>query len=292
MAWSNNLFYVAFLSQIFLMSYYFPNKILVRMKYVLATYPPATYPKLYPKPIEHYKMAHIAFRYVSHFILLLGLLILFAVMFWVDHSTFADDGFISEAWPAAYGMIQFLPLMAIEFSGFSQLKQMRKANAASKRIADLRRRGLTDLVSPKLLSIALLLFAAAILVDLYVHDFTIAWGHDTIVRALVLTLTNGLLAILGAWNLYGRKLNPHQSSEDRIQHISVSLNSLIYISMALSVFFAMTAAGDRYNLDFVDAVIMSIYFQAIALLSLGYTLRSIKPDEIDFDVYKDDAAAA
>ena len=77
-----------------------------------------------------------------------------------------------------------------------------------------------------------------------------------------------------------------------MQRISVSLNSLIYISMALSVFFAMTAAGDRYNLDFVDAVIMSIYFQAIALLSLGYTLRSIKPDEIDFDVYKNDAAIA
>jgi len=189
-------------------------------------------------------------------------------------------------------MIQFLPLMAIELSGFSQLKQMRKANAVSKRVADLRRRGLTDLVSPKLLSVALLLFAAAILVDLYVHDFTVAWGHDTIERALVLTLTNGLLAIFGAWILYGRKLNPHQSSEDRIRQISVSLNSFVYISMALSVFFAVTAAGDRYNLDFVDAAIMSVYFQAIALLSLGYALRSIKPGEIDFDVYKNDAAAA
>jgi hypothetical protein len=291
MAWSNNLFYIAFLSQIFLMSFYLPNKILVRMKYVAATYPPETYPKLYPKPIDHYEMARIALRYVSYFILLLGLLILFAVIFWVDHSTFADDGFISEAWPAAYGIIQFLPLMAIELSGFSQLKQMRKANSASKRIADLRRRGLTDLVSPRLLGIALLLFATAIFVDLYVHDFTVAWGHDTMERALVLTLTNGLLAVFGAWILYGQKLNPHQSSEDRIQTISVSLNSLIYISMAMSVFFAMTAAGDRYNLDFLDAVIMSIYFQAIALLSLGYTLRSIKPDEIDFDVYKNDATA-
>ena len=25
-------------------------------------------------------------------------------MFWVDHSTFADEGIISEAWPAAVGM--------------------------------------------------------------------------------------------------------------------------------------------------------------------------------------------
>jgi hypothetical protein len=292
MAWSNNLFYIAFLSQIFLMSYYFPNKLLARMRNVLSTYPPETYPKLYPRPIEHYKMAHLAYKYVSRFILLLGLFILFAVMFLVDHSTFADDGFISEMWPAAYGMIQFLPLMAVEFSELSHFKQMRKAKSKSKRSADLRRRGLTDLVSPPLLGMAVLLFAGAILFDLYVHDFAVTWSHDTIQRALVMAVTNGLLAIVGAWTLHGRKLDPHQSAEDRIQRMSVNLKSFLYVSMALSVFIAITAADDVYNLDAVDAVIMSVYFQAITLLSLGYTLRNLKLDEIDFDVYKNDVAAA
>ena len=292
MAWSNNLFYIAFLSQIFLMSYYFPNKLLARMRNVLSTYPPETYPKLYPRPIEHYKMAHLAYKYVSRFILLLGLFILFAVMFLVDHSTFADDGFISEMWPAAYGMIQFLPLMAVEFSELSHFKQMRKAKSKSKRTADLRRRGLTDLVSPPLLGMAVLLFAGAILFDLYVHDFAVTWGHDTIQRALVMAVTNGLLAIVGAWTLHGRKLDPHQSAEDRIQRMSVNLKSLLYVSMALSVFIAITAADDAYNLDAVDAVIMSVYFQAVSLLSLGYTLRNLKLDDIDFDVYKNDVAAA
>jgi len=292
MAWSNNLFYIAFLSQIFLMSYYFPNKLLARMRNVLSTYPPETYPKLYPRPIEHYKMAHLAYKYVSRFILLLGLFILFAVMFLVDHSTFADDGFISEMWPAAYGMIQFLPLMAVEFSELSHFKQMRKAKSKSKRTADLRRRGLTDLVSPPLLGMAVLLFAGAILFDLYVHDFAVTWGHDTIQRALVMAVTNGLLAIVGAWTLHGRKLDPHQSAEDRIQRMSVNLKSMLYVSMALSVFIAITAADDAYNLDAVDAVIMSVYFQAVSLLSLGYTLRNLKLDDIDFDVYKNGVTAA
>lgn len=292
MAWSNNLFYIAFFSQIFLMSYYFPNKLLARMRNVLSTYPPETYPKLYPRPIEHYKMAHLAYKYVSRFILLLGLFILFAVMFLVDHSTFADDGFISEMWPAAYGMIQFLPLMAVEFSELSHFKQMRKAKSKSKRSADLRRRGLTDLVSPPLLGMAVLLFAGAILFDLYVHDFAVTWSHDTIQRALVMAVTNGLLAIVGAWTLHGRKLDPHQSAEDRIQRMSVNLKSFLYVSMALSVFIAITAADDVYNLDAVDAVIMSVYFQAITLLSLGYTLRNLKLDDIDFDVYKNDVTAA
>lgn len=289
MAWSNNLFYIAFLSQIFLMSYYLPNKLLARMQHILATYPPETYPKLYPRPIEHYKIAHLALKYGSRFVLLLGFLILFAVMFWVDHSNFADHGFISSVWPAAYAMLQFLPILAIELSEFSHFKQMRKANTASKHIADLRRRKLTDLVSPKLLIMALLVFSGAILFDLYVHNFDVTWGHDTVQRALVLTITNVFLAIVGAWHLYGRKLDPHQSVEDRIQRISVGLKSLLFVSMALSVFIATTAADDLYSLDFIDAVIMSVYFQGIALLSLVYTLNNIKPDEIDFDVYRSDA---
>jgi len=53
----------------------------------------------------------------------------------------------------------------------------------------------------------------------------------------------------------------------------------------LSVFIAVIADDDMYNLAFADAAIMSVYFQAIALFSLAYVLRSIKPDEIDFDVY-------
>jgi hypothetical protein len=292
MAWSNNIFYIAFLSQIFLLSYYFPNKLLARMRHVLASYPPAEYPRLYPKPVEHYKLAHLAFKYVCRFILLLGLFVLFAVVFLVDHGSFADDGFISEAWPAAYGVIQFLPLMAMEFSEYSHFKQMRKANSASKRSAELRRRSVTDLVSPGLLGTTVALFAAAILFDLYVHDFAVSWGHDTIQRALVMSVTNGLLLVVGAWNLYGRKLDPHQTAHDRSRRTAVTLKSLLYISMALSVFIAMTAADDMYDLDFIDALLMSVYFQAITLLSLGYTLRNIKLEQIDFDVYKNGEAAA
>jgi hypothetical protein len=291
MAWSNNIFYIAFISQIFILSYYFPKMLLARMQHVLASYPPEQYPKLYPRPIEHYKRAHRGFKTICVSVFLLGVLILFAVMFWVDHETFADHGFISVAWPAAYGMIQFIPLMIVEFSELGHMKQMRSANSTSTRTADLRRRGLTDLASPILIGMALLAYAGAILFDLYVHDFAVSWGHDTVQRAVTMTVTNGLLVIIGAWNLYGRKLNPHQSADDRIQIISVNLKSLLLISIALSAFIAVGAADDIVNLDAFEAVIMSVYFQVIAVFTIGYSLRNIKPDEIDFEVYKKDAAA-
>jgi len=53
------------------------------------------------------------------------------------------------------------------------------------------------------------------------------------------------------------------NDEDRIQRMSVNLKSLLYFSMALSVFIAITAADNMYKLDFIEAVIMSVYFQAI-----------------------------
>ena len=57
MAWSNNLFYIVFLGQILLTSWYFPRRLLGRMQHVLDTYPPSQYPKLYPRPVEEYRMA-------------------------------------------------------------------------------------------------------------------------------------------------------------------------------------------------------------------------------------------
>ena len=69
----NILFYFVFLSQIILISFYFPRQMLKRMKYVLATYPPAKYPNLYPKPSEYYEKVQRYYKNSNLFILLVGL---------------------------------------------------------------------------------------------------------------------------------------------------------------------------------------------------------------------------
>ena len=283
---ANVFFGIAFLGQIFVISYYFPRKLLARMEYVRETYPRSQYPRLYPKPADYYAVGLWAFRLATRIIFALGFVILFAIFFWVDHSTFAADGYISEAFPGAYGIIQFLPLMALEISEFSQFKLMRKAHVAKTRTADLRRRGLLSVVSPVLLGLTVALYIGAILVDLYAHQFTISWGHDTVQRTLVLTITNLLLAVVGAWLLYGKKLNPHQTASERIRLIKTSLHSFLYLSMALSIFWMTQAADDLYSLDFLDATIMSLYFQLMVFLSLGRTLRNMPLEDINFDVYK------
>lgn len=289
--WTDTLFYITFLSQIFLLSYYLPTKVLDRMQYVLETYPPSKYPKLYPMPLEYYKMGQWGFKLVTRGIVALGFVILYAVIFLVDHSTFADDKYISEFWPALYGVIQFAPLMVLEFTGFSQFKLMRKANTATTRTAALRPRRLLDFVSPMLVAITILLYIMVILFDLYVHDYVFDWGHDTLRRAAVITATNVLLGSVGAWNLYGRKQNPHQTNDDRNKQIATALSSFFYVSIAMSVFFITQVVNDVIDMNFLDATLMSLYFQAITLLSLGHALRRFRLEDIDFDVYRNGTAA-
>ena len=286
----NSLFYIVFIGQIFLMSYYFPRKMLERMKCVVATYPPSEYPLLYPRPVEYYQKGQWMFELVYRGIFLLGVVILLLIMFVVDHANFADDGFISEIWPAVYGIIQFVPLMMLEFTEFSGFKQMRKANVSTTRKASLQPRHLVDFVAPWIIGLAIFLFLASITFDFYVHQFIFDWGHDTVQRTIVLIGTNACLAGLGIWHLRGRKLDPHQAAGDRTNQISANLKSLFFVSAAMSVYFMTAAADDVYDLDFLSASLLSLYFQAIAWLSIGQMLRSVRLEDIDFEVYKKDAS--
>lgn len=286
MAWSSTVFYIVFLGQIILLSFIVPRKLLSRMQHMLKTYPPAEYPKLYPRPIEHYYIAHDRFRLVNNAILGVGLFVLFSVMFLIDHSTFADDGYISEAFPAAYGMLQMVPLMILELSEFSHMKLMRRTNPSPTRRADLKRRRVTDLVSPALIAVTVIVAAGSVLYDFYVHDFAVSWGHDTAQRTITLLVTNLMLLAVGLWQVYGKKLDPHQTSEDRLRRAAAGIRSLLYVSMAMSIFFVTAAADDVYDIDALDAILMSVYFQVIVLLSVGTVCNAVQPEDINFDVYK------
>ena len=51
------------------------------------------------------------------------------------------------------------------------------------------------------------------------------------------------------------------------------------------------AADDVFDLDFLDAILLSLYFQVIAFLSLAHVLQTLKLEDIDFEVYKNEAVA-
>lgn len=282
----NILFYVVFLSQVILVSWYLPRKILSRVKSVLVTYPPSEYPKLYPKPIEVYETAQRIYRIINQVILAVGFALMFAVALW-DYSS---DGRVSDLLPFFYFMVQVIPLMLMEVSGFAYFKLMRKADSRTRRKAELHPRRLFDFISPTIFATAIFMNIACILYYLYIDQFQFHWGNDTFVISITLIAMNTLFAGIIYWNLSGKKMDPYQSSKDRIRQIENTVKSLAFVSIGVSIFIMVTAGINEFNLDYLEPSAMSLYLQLIAWVSVGTTLRALRIEDINFDVYKEDVS--
>jgi hypothetical protein len=198
----NILFYLVFLIQLVLISYYLPNRILARMRHVITNYPPSEYPKLYPQAVGDYQQSHRRYQRFNHFVLAVGVCIIAGDAWW--SATYG--GGIAEVFPVAFGMIQFIPMMWLELSEYGQFKLMRKVNANTKRKAELSRRRLFDHVSPALVLTVVGLFLATITLDFYWNDFKLQWGGDVLIRAITLTVCNVLFMLIVRFNLHGKNL--------------------------------------------------------------------------------------
>ena len=283
----NFLFYIIFLSQIILASYYFPRKIYSRINYILNTYPPSEYPKLYPKHASNFKLVQVIFRLVNQIIFVLGFIIMFLVGKW-DYSS---DGNISVVLPVICFMVQMIPIIAIEISEFVNFKLMRIFDTRTIRKAELHPRKLFDYISPLLFGLAVFLYFASILFFYSIHQFQFHVSNDTFLIIITQTVTNSIYAGIIFWNLYGKKVNPYQAAKDRIMHIEGIVKSSAFISIAVSLFLMIMEVVDNFNLDYLEPSIMSLYLQIILLMGLGFMLRIQRIENMDFEVYKEDASA-
>lgn len=283
--WTENLFYPLFAAQIVLLSIYLPAKMNKLMSAALEKYPPAQYPKLYPQAIDKYLIGQWKYRMFNNAIAVIGFILLGLLLFVVDHASFADDGYISEAWPAFYGMLQFLPLIVLEISASGQMKLMRDNNTSTTRSADLTPRRLFDYVPSALVAAAVVAALAAALFEMAIHDFV--WSSDRAARLSILVVVNAFFLIIAYNLLKGRKPDPYQSAADRARLVSRNLRSLLFTSIAISAFAVLQSLDSVYDIDYLDAVVMSLYLQVVAILSFGYLLQQQLADDIDFEVYRD-----
>jgi hypothetical protein len=276
------IFYILFLSQILLFSVYFPNKIYQRMRYVITHYPCEQYPKLYPQPIEKYHRFHGNYRLANWLIAAAGLVTLILSIMFNGKGKFIEPQVL--VW--LFFMVQFIPVMMIELSVFSQFKMMRTVDKGSVRSATLSPRSLASFIAPKWLYAALVILLIAITYGFYLEDFKISIEGSAVYAAGILLSVNVFFSGLIYWNLYGKKLNPHQTEADRQKVITVAIKSLVFISISASVFLMVTLSIKEYQLDSLAPIAMTIYLQVIALYSLGNSIGGIKVDELNFDLYK------
>ena len=272
----NILFYAVFLSQILLISFYFPRKMLKRIRYVFATYPPSQYPKLYPEPIEYYEKAQRNYRNLNVAVLLIGLSLL-AVLLGDSRSGQWDIG--NFVFP--YFMVQFFPMILLEMRAFKYYRLMRKADSRTTRKAELQPRRLFDFISPTMIGLALFVYFAFIALILYIRQFDFPWfgGYWNIVGV---TAVNVFFAAIVAWNMYGKKRDPYQAYEDRKRQIELVVQQMVFMSIAATTFMAIEVGLASLDLHDLQPTVMSLYFQLIAVICL----RTLRIDNINFAVYK------
>jgi MFS family permease len=264
----NLLFYTVFISQIFIISIYYPRQLANRMSYVSNNFPPSEYPKLYPESLNRVTIKRKIFITLNVVIALSGLVLMLLVMpFWE--------------------MVQFIPIMFLELTSFKLLKLMRETDNKTNRSASLTPRRLFDFVSPILLFTAIILAISFPILEWFLNGLELT--NHLISQGIALFFVNALFVCLGTWNLYGKKQDPYQSPKDRIKQINMSLNSMIYVSILVSVFFGLTSIVNRLEWVELEVLINSLYFQLVAILGLGTMLRTIKVQDIDFSVYKSEA---
>jgi hypothetical protein len=278
----NYLFYIVFALQVGLLSHYYPNKIRQRIQFILRHYPPATHPKLYPQSEAKLLAGQMLFKWVSFIILGLGI-VLAAVMFFnlqQGATTTSKLAFV----PLIFGLVQTLPYLLIELLNKRQLKLMRELNLQSTRKAELAPRHLFSFIAPFKVISAITLFVLCVLCILYFEDFI--FTADLLVLLGAMLLSNGLFVVLTLKLLYGKKQDPHLSNADRAKGISANLNSFVFTSIIISVYFILNRSVDVYGLQSIEVIFNSLYWQFVVFLTTGNLLRNSSLNDVDFEVYR------
>jgi hypothetical protein len=290
------LFFFVFLSQVLLISWFYPRRVVSRMRDVLQKYPPSTHPKLYPLPMDYYERRLRNCARVNLAITIAGFLIIAALVFGTFFTEW--DGAIvtpfstSGEWGAAivtpFFLVQIAGFAYLQLSGLKHYKAMAKAAPPRVRTTELRPRRLFDFVSPAMIVAVALVNVAFMAFILWYRRFEFPWftaaGNISlvVVENLLMTVCIGLL-------LRARRADFHQAPKDRIDLIKVVIRLWLLIGVAgplgITAVLLVKAYADP---EFLEPVMSSLYVQIVALAMIWPSLR-YRADKIDFDVYRRDA---
>ncbi len=277
------LFYFVFLSQVLLISFYFPRKILGRVKHVVEKYPPSVYPRLYPVSLDVAKKAQRTYWNMNLFALLAGFALVLVGLFRPTEKMLNWD---SDSVLLIYLLLQYSPLIIASTAGFTYFSLMRKADSRTTRKAELRPRSLFDFVSPAVFGLAIFVYVAFVVLILYVRQFEFPWfgGYMNIVG---ITVANLLFAGIIVHNLYGKKKDPYQSYEDRARQTGIIIRALVWTSILATGFVALSIGLAAFDLRHLQPISFSLYVQLLAAI----TFRATRIDDVNFEVYREDPLA-
>jgi len=275
-------FHTLFLLQILLVSFYLPARVSSRLRWIFSTYPPSLYPKLYPKPIDHYERGQRIFRFLNGIIFVAGILILAALL------VNTHEGGVDNAIVIGYFLAQMVPMALLDTWSIREFASMRSLDTRTLRKAQLRPRRLFEIISAPAVIATAITYVAFVTLAIYVEQFDFPGSDARYWSILTVTATNILFTGIVLWSMFGSKMNPHEANEDRNRRIRATANTLMAVSVGATLFVTLSFALSAFDVRYLLPVVLSAYFQFLALFILKAYLLDIK----NFDVYKKDTAAA
>jgi len=275
MAIDDVLFYGIYLSQMLVVSLYMPSRIVRRARELIATYPPAVFPKLYPVSVATLQRWLRAYRNMNVVLAVIGVVLVAATWysgFTFDRTWYGGDIDPTNTYSRALVFllfVQILPGLLFIYWQFRYFKRMRAAARSTIRTAELKARRLLDYLSPKPLAaaVAAYLGAALLLLVIVTESPRRIGGMNVSFMSTylfaVMTIAN--VAMLGTllWAFYGRKQDPHQARDDWARFMRLSWRACAMASMLMSACVGIWGALLAFDLLRYGLLFASVFIQTV-----------------------------
>ena len=289
MAITTLILYLAFLGQIFLLSYYYPSRFIKRTRYVLETYPPAEYPKLYPNSFGYdakadYTSGLTTYKILNGFAILVGLGLLGWAIF-TGYTPSPTGG--EEVLIVIYLFIQSIPHIKTEVAAYQHRKAMHYFDKSTTRVADLTPRKLFDFVSPVAVYLAATLFISWLVFFIATEGPITEWQDNIYISMAVLLSVHIGYVIAIKRTIYSKKLDPHQATKDQLTAIETRIKMYVYSIIFLNLFMLVNTAIEVSGYEILDPIATTLYFQVLIATIMELLFRTQKIEAIDFEVYRE-----
>jgi MFS family permease len=288
------LFCCVFASQVLMISWLYPRRLVARGKYVLQNFPPATHPKLYPRPTEHYERWLRNYARLNLAIVAVGVAILLGLILGTPSDAWIGGIFASSRisdWNTSIVgplfVVQMLAATSIEIWNFIHLKAMAKAPLPRVRTTELHRRRLVDFVSPGMLALAAIMNIAFIAFILFYVSLEFPWFPPSkatiLIRSIVFTLV--VFSVTIAISLRGPKHDPYQTHQDRLDLIKLIVQQAVRFFIAFPILATGMLILKSFEPDLLEPTLTSLTLQGIALATM-WGFYNYRADKVDYGVYR------
>ncbi len=180
-----------------------------------------------------------------------------------------------------YFILQFMPFLYLRTSGLKYQQMMRNTHKPVQKSASLQRTNILNFVTPGWLVATAITFIIYVVTVIYVtkNPFPGFAGYWNILFVLLLNIFYFTMA---QRLIVGKKMDPHQSHEDRMNQTRLVVKLFVLACIACNLFLTINMGLSLLDLRHIGDIIQSLYFSLVGVMVSR--LSVYEPE--NYDVYR------